>query len=280
MSNLISAQTLHQHIQTNNQTLRIIDTRFNLSKPDEGQQHYQQNHIPGAQYFHLDNDLSAPVQTHGGRHPLPDLNTFIQKLESAGISNGSHVVVYDDSAGMIAGRLWWMLKYLGHDNVQVLDGGLSAWIRAGYELSNDTPQFEKGVFTADIQSDKLVDVAYVKEQLDNPDVLLIDARAAARYRGDVEPLDKQAGHIPSALNLPFEDNLKDGMYKPAEELAERYADAEEVEEIIVYCGSGVSATHNLIALAEAGYPHAKLYLGSWSDWSSYENNPVATGDEP
>jgi thiosulfate/3-mercaptopyruvate sulfurtransferase len=277
MKPLITPDALHDQLQL--PELRIVDVRFDLSDPQAGRAAYAQAHLPGAHYLHLDEHLSSPAQRHGGRHPLPDMARFQEMLEAIGISNSSHVVVYDDSAGMFAGRLWWLLRYVGHDRVQVLDGGLSAWQRAGYPLTAELPEVSRGSFTLNLRPEMQVDMQYVRDNLENPEVLLIDARGRARYRGESEPIDAQAGHIPGALNLPFEDNLAGGSFKSPAALSEQYQAALEAEEVIVYCGSGVSAAHNLMALETIGVS-AKLYVGSWSDWSSYPENPVATGDEP
>jgi thiosulfate/3-mercaptopyruvate sulfurtransferase len=210
------------------------------------------------------------------------MQNFVKKLGERGIGNTSHVVVYDDASGMYAGRFWWMLRYVGHDQVQVLDGGLSAWLEAGFPLSTALPDHEAQNFAVQLRSELLVDMGYIRRNLENPDVILIDARAAERYRGENESLDPKAGHIPGALSLPFAGNLKGKYFRSAAELKERFAEfeLEESEELVVYCGSGVSASHNLLALEEAGIKGAKLYLGSWSDWSSYGENPIATGEEP
>lgn len=280
MSNLISSEALKTRL--GDDKLRIIDTRFALTAPEAGREAYAAGHLPSAVYFDLDKDLSSPPGEHGGRHPLPDMEVFAAKLEAAGISNSSFVVVYDDQANMFAGRLWWLLRYAGHDEVAVLDGGLSAWTEAGFETTRDVPTFDKGVFTLDLRPEMLADMDHVRRNLDNPNVLLVDARGADRYRGENETMDPKAGHIPGALSLPYTDNLDGKRYKPAETLKARFKDLglDEAEEVIVYCGSGVSASHDLIALEEAGIKNAKLYVGSWSDWSSYPRNPVATGEEP
>ncbi len=277
MSNLIQAAELQGIAGQEN--VRIIDVRFALNDPKKGRSLYQEGHIPNALFLDLDEDLSVPPSEHGGRHPLPDMQAFAKKLGRLGISEKHHVVIYDDAAAVFAGRLWFMLRLLGHKKVQVLDGGLRAWLAEANDLSQDIPAFEAVDYTAVLRDDMLVDAEYISRNLDNPNVLLIDARGKERYRGDSEPLDKKAGHIPSALNMPYTDNLKDGKYKASNELKERFSDVKDAEEIIVYCGSGVSANHNLIALEEAGIKGAKLYVGSWSDWSSYDNKPVATGDE-
>jgi thiosulfate/3-mercaptopyruvate sulfurtransferase len=180
---------------------------------------------------------------------------------------------------MFAGRFWWMLRYLGHGSVQLLDGGFTAWQEGGFEITSEVSTFESTDFKASLQAAMMVDREYVMRRLGDPDMLLIDARAVERYRGEVEPIDPEAGHIPSALNLPFAGNLHKGRFKSAEELRERFVAAEEVEDVVLYCGSGVSAAHNLIALEEAGIEGAKLYLGSWSDWCSFQDAPIATGEE-
>ena len=277
MSNLISARDLHDRL--NNPDLVVIDTRFDLQHPDRGRQDYGAGHIPGAVYMDLDKDLAAPPEAHGGRHPLPDMQGFANTLECAGISNSSVVVVYDDSSGVFAGRLWWMLRYSGHDAVKVLDGGLGAWQEAGFETSAEVPVAEQGVFTLDLRPEMVADMREVRSKLEDPNTLLVDARGAERYRGDSEPLDKKAGHIPGALNLPFAENLQEGRFKDAAALGERFEDLSEAEDVIVYCGSGVSAAHDLLAMDEAGLRNARLYVGSWSDWSSYDDAPVATGEE-
>jgi len=282
MSNLISAAALaalsHDHV-------RIIDCRFRLQDPAVGRALYAEGHIPGAQFFDLDDDLSSPpaANGHGGRHPLPDIDTFVTRLQAAGISHDTLVVAYDDMGGLFAGRMWWLLKYLGHDQVQLLDGGVQAWQAAGYDLDTAVPSFSHGDFAATLRPEMTATIDDVKDNLDVPDVLMVDARAAERYRGDTEPLDKQAGHIPGAINLPFAGNLAGepagGLFKDKDALAERFADLQEAETVIAYCGSGVSAAHNVLVMDEIGIK-SKLYPGSWSDWSSRDDTPVATGEEP
>jgi thiosulfate/3-mercaptopyruvate sulfurtransferase len=282
MSNLLSAAAL---AALPSEQVRIIDCRFRLQDPSVGKTLYDEGHIPGAQFFDLDEVLSRKpaANGHGGRHPLPDIDTFVGHVQDAGISSDTLVVAYDDMGGLFAGRLWWLLKYLGHDHVQLLDGGLQGWQAAGYDLTTDVPSFAKGNFAANPRPEMVASIDEVKNSLDVPDVLLVDARAPERYRGDSEPLDKQAGHIPGAINMPFADNLmgglEGGLFKDPDALTERFADLEEAETIIAYCGSGVSAAHNVLAMDEIGIK-SKLYLGSWSDWSSREDTPIATGEEP
>lgn len=278
MSNLISPNELASLL--GDPGVVVVDTRFELSDPGAGRRLYEAGHIPGAVYLDLNEDLSAPPQKHGGRHPLPNMEEFADRLECAGISNSSRVVAYDADGGMFCARLWWMLKYSGHDAVQVLDGGYAAWLGAGLEVSERVPEPARGVFTLDLRPQMLADYAEVRAKLGHPDTLLVDARAAARYRGETEPLDPKAGHIPTALNLPYTGNLQGGRFLDAAALRERFGELEEAEEIIAYCGSGVSAAHNLLALDEAGFRNARLYAGSWSDWSSHEDAPVATSEEP
>ncbi len=280
MSNLITVDELSARL--GDPALRIVDTRFSLQDPEHGRKAYEEGHIPGAIYFDLDEDLSRPQPpgTPGGRHPLPDMGAFAEKLGERGIGNEHHIVVYDDSGGMFAARFWWMLRYAGHDRVQVLDGGLGAWLEAGQAVTKALPSYPATRFELELRPEMLVDQGVVKAKLDNPDVLLIDARASERYRGENETLDRKAGHIPGALNKPFTENLDRGRFKDPALLAERFKEAAETEEVIVYCGSGVTAAHNVLALEEAGFKGARLYVGSWSDWTSDDANPVARGDEP
>jgi thiosulfate/3-mercaptopyruvate sulfurtransferase len=277
MSNLIQAYELYKHL--GEETLVIIDTRFNLADVNAGRNAYEAGHISGAVYFDLDKDLSGAKSEHGGRHPLPDGSTFSKKCFEVGISSDSIVVAYDDSANMYAGRFWWLLRHFtNHENVKVLDGGYSAWLEASYPISTEIPDpdlHKKGsALTLLPDGTTLVDMEYVRQNLNNPNVILIDARSADRFRGENETMDAKAGHIPGAISKPFAENLNGKQFKSSEELKERFADIPKDKEIIVYCGSGVSANHTLIALEEAGITGAKLYAGSWSDWSSYEDNPV------
>ena len=279
MKNLINTEDLHNRL--GEEDLRIVDTRFALSATEAGREAYEYAHIPGAVYFDLDKDLSSPPQKHGGRHPLPDMQAFADTLAATGISNSSKVVVYDESSGVVGGRLWWMLRYVGHRAVQVLDGGFTGWLAADYPTDAAVPSPDQGIFTLDLQADMLANMDHVRRKLEDPTTRLIDARGRDRFRGENETMDPKAGHIPGAINLPYTENLAEGHYKSVEDLSAQVADLEleGADEIIVYCGSGVSAAHNLIALEEIGIEGAKLYIGSWSDWSSYPHNPVATGEE-
>lgn len=276
MSNLISAAELHGRLGSPD--LRIADVRASLTDPGAGRRLYDAGHLPGAFFLNLEGDLSGPVGEHGGRHPLPDMFAFAATLRDHGVGDESEVVVYDDSGGMFAARLWWLLRYAGFDRVRVLDGGLSAWTAAGLPLSQDVLSPEPHALTLRLRPEMLVNMAEVRGRLGDERVKLFDARAPERYRGEVEPLDKKAGHIPGAFNKPFTENLEGGLFKSPERLRERFAEIRDGDEVILYCGSGVTAAHNALALDEAGIRGAKLYVGSWSDWSSYDENPVATDE--
>ncbi|MED1723979.1 sulfurtransferase [Brevibacillus parabrevis] len=275
MQALVTPQWLRDHM--NDERIVIADCRFALSASEQGAEEYATDHIPGALYFHLNRDLSGPKQEHGGRHPLPDPAALAALFSRAGIDEHTTVIAYDDQEMAMAGRLWWLLRYLGHDRVAVLDGGYAAWKKAGYEVTAEVPTPQARTFVPQLRPDMLVSVEGVKNR--KPEAVLLDSRAGERYRGEQEPLDPKAGHIPGARHFFYKDNLQADMTMlPAEQLRNRIADFAE-QEIIVYCGSGVTACSNLLALHQAGRTDAKLYAGSWSDWVSYSENPVATGEE-
>ncbi len=277
MSNLISVPELREALH--DPSLRLADVRFDLADPAAGARAYAVSHLPGAIHIDLDRDLSGPVAAVGGRHPLPAMEAFAARMGALGIGSGHRVVAYDDRGGLFAGRLWWLLRYAGHDRVRILDGGLPAWLEAGLEQVTTAPRHPAARFKLALRPDMVVDREHVLRQLENPAALLVDARAAARYRGEVEPIDPVAGHIPTALNRPYPENLEDGRFKPAAALRERFDFGEGFDEVVMYCGSGVSAIHNLVAMEEAGLPLPKLYPGSWSDWVSYPEALIATGDQ-
>lgn len=275
MQALVSPQWLHDHLHDDN--LVIVDCRFNLSTAEEGAAVYEQDHIPGALYFHLNRDLSGPKSEHGGRHPLPDPEAFAALLSQAGIDEHTTVIAYDDQEMAMAGRLWWLLRYFGHDKAAVLNGGYAGWKKAGYEVTAEIRTPAPRTFTPRVRPEMLVDIQAVRER--SPEVALLDSRAGERYRGEMEPLDPKAGHIPGAHHFFYKDNLNaDLAMLPVDKLQERIAPFAD-QEIIVYCGSGVTACTNLLALYAAGRKDAKLYAGSWSDWSSYDL-PVAVGPTP
>ena len=254
-----------------NPNLKIIDCRFSLNDVNLGRSQYEKAHIPGAFYFDLNQDLSSPVKKHGGRHPLPDSQTFSKKLEEIGIIKGETIVIaYDDTLNAFASRLWWLLRYFGHEKVAILDGGYSGWKTHNYPLTNEIPKSKKGSFIANIQENWALTREEVIKNKELAEVVLIDSRDSERYRGENEPIDPIAGHIPGALNLPWKSALDEkGYFKSQEEQQKRWLDYEDKEEIMVYCGSGVTACVNLFSLHLAQINKGKLYSGSWSDWCSY-----------
>lgn len=253
------------------------DCRFSLGDPSAGTTAYRAGHIPGAVHFDLEGDLSAPTTrgAHGGRHPLPDADGLARKLGAAGIGPGVTVVAYDDD-GTFAARLWWMLRYLGHDDVVLLDGALPAWRAAGGALTTETPQRPARTFTPRPHPEMVVDINAVKGRA--PEVVLLDARAAERYRGEIEPLDRVPGRIPGAVHAWWEEGLGPDRrwLSPAAQRA-RFARTVGERPAIAACGSGVSACADLVALALAGRWDVPLYVGSYSDWVSYPENPVERG---
>ena len=273
---LVDAQWLSQHI--NDLDVVVVDVRFSLANPNLGRSQYQTGHISGAYYLDLDEDLSDSVEQHGGRHPLPDWSVFVEKLTQIGINSAppTQVVVYDDSRFAFAARFWWMLRYLGHEEVSILDGGIRAWKSAGLPLSKDIPAQRKGDFAPKLQKDWTVDIRTVRQRKDGLGVTIVDARSPERFRGEVEPIDPIAGSIPGAINAFWQDaSTEKGYLKDAETLAGYWSGLNPMDKIIVYCGSGVTACVDLFSMAVAGHPMYKLYPGGWSDWCSYlvENEP-------
>lgn len=239
---------------------------------DAGLRAYAQAHIPGAVFFHLEHDLSSPEGEHGGRHPLPDPQVLAAKLGAAGVGPGVPVVAYDET-GAQAARFWWLLRWLGHDQVTVLDGGWRAWVAAKQPTTDALPAPRAGAFTPRVRPDLVVTMA---EVISRPtEQVVVDARSAARYAGVPDPLDARQGHIPGAVNRFWGDGLRpDGTWLGPEEQRARFAALPPGERLIHSCGSGVTACANLLAMAIAGLPGGRLYVGSWSDWCSYPDNPV------
>ena len=264
--------------------LVILDCRFALEDPDYGRCSYAEGHIEGAQYADLNRHLSGPViKGVTGRHPLPAAETLVQRLRAWGISADTDIVLYDDGPGAYAARAWWLLAWLGkRDGVFILDGGLKAWHGAGFPLSLDAPLVAPGTFAGTPDNRLLLDAEQLEKRLGQPELTLIDARAQPRFRGDVEPIDPIAGHIPGAQCAAFNENLDtDGRFLPAAQLKQRFAaqlQGRSPDELVAYCGSGVTACHNLFALSLAGYPLGKLYAGSWSEWITDPKREIATGD--
>lgn len=268
-SSFVSCKWLFEHLD--DPQVVIVDCRFSLADPQLGKQQYQVSHISGAYHLDLKEDLSSPVEEHGGRHPLPKPTELAEKLSAIGVnSQKTLVVAYDDSHLAFAARLWWLLRYLGHEQVAVLDGGFTGWQKAGYPVTNVIPSSRMATFVPQVQMHMVVDITAVKSRKDLPNVVLVDSRERDRYLGDREPIDKIAGHIPGAINYPWQEVIDTAGYLlPLQQQNRRWSDIENAEEILVYCGSGVTACVNLLSLDLAGIHTAKLYPGSWSDWISY-----------
>jgi thiosulfate/3-mercaptopyruvate sulfurtransferase len=255
----------------------VVDCRFDLMDTEQGRRAYAQAHIPTAVYAHLDDDLSGPPTTDHGRHPLPPAERMREVFGRLGIREAVQVIAYDDSNGAIAGRFWWMLRYLGHKSVAVLDGGWNAWVETDRSVNRGTETAKRVMFHGQPRRDRLVTVEAVSGAL-----RLVDARDPARYRGENEPIDPRAGHIPGALNHFWQRNLTvagqflgpDGLWAEFERSLGTLPD----EDTVHYCGSGVSACHNVLAQVHAGLPEPRLYCGSWSEWCRDRDRPVALGD--
>ncbi len=275
-STLVSCEVLAGHLA--DPQWRIFDCRHQLSDTAYGEQAYAKGHLPGAFFMHLDRDLSSPMNGRNGRHPLPDLQRLAGKLGAAGVSKATQVVVYDDAGGMVAGRLWWLLRWLGHDRVALLDGGIGQWVKEGRPLSTDVPKAGPAVFEYKPR-DWVVSADAVLANIAEQKFCVVDARAPDRFRGENETMDPVGGHIPGARNRFFRDNLDaDGLFRPATELRREFLAllaGKAPEQAVMQCGSGVSACHNILAMDLAGLPGARLYAGSWSEWCSDPARPVA-----
>jgi thiosulfate/3-mercaptopyruvate sulfurtransferase len=260
----------------NSKKVRIVDCRFSLANPEKGYQEYLKSHLSSAVYFDIEKDLSSPKKAHGGRHPLPSIADFINKLENAGIDENTVVIAYDNGEGAFAARFWWLLHYLGHEHVYVLDGGFTGWLAANYPVTPLITDTEKAVFNVNIKSEFMASIEEVKEIVEKKleYKVLIDSREEKRYLGLEEPIDIKAGHIPGAINLPWMEGLSGGQYKTVDLQRQRFSNIDPEKQIIVYCGSGVTATPNYLALKEAGYEKVKLYVGSFSDWISIPENKI------
>lgn len=264
----------------------FIDTRHQLSDRSWGEEGYRAGHIPGALFLHLDRDLSAKATGRNGRHPLPQPEGFVKLLRREGVRPGQQVIVYDQDIGSFAARLWWMLnKWLGYGNAAVLDGGFSAWIDAGYavssiEVESKIETVDDDMVTPDTAS-SVVTQQQVRANLDTPTFQVVDARGPERYRGDVEPIDPVAGHIPGAINRPFMANIQEnGRFKSQEKLRHEWCELlnnQPPEEVVHYCGSGVTSCHNILAMEHAGLIGSRLYAGSWSEWCADPENPMVRG---
>ncbi len=274
MKNIVSQEWLINNIAR--EDLIILDVRAELDDPDYGLREYEKGHIKGAQYVSVEDTLTGKVKIHGGRHPLPNMEKFIEDMKKLGINDDSTVVIYDDGDLAMAGRLWWQLKYSGKDKVYILEGGIKSWTQNGLEITNEVPKIkESNSLSLNIDSSMEVDINYVKSAINEDNIAIIDSRAVERYRGEVEPIDKIPGHIPNALNYPWMNLVADGKIKSKEELEEYFKDLKKYREIIVHCGSGITGTVNYIFMDEIGFK-PKLYVGGYSDWISYEDNEVVS----
>ena len=262
-----------------NPNLVIFDCRFNLSDTEAGRKAYREGHLPGSHYAHLDEDLSGEIMPGiTGRHPLPEKEQFAKKLRSWGLNNGDQVIIYDQSHGGIAARLWWMLQWLGHQEAAVLEGGWQRWMELQLPISQVIPAPSDGDFAIRSSEWQVVSASELEEKIANQVTRLVDARAAARYQGKDEPIDPVAGHIEGAISRPFLENLSEqGIFKSEKQLSSEWDQLlsdQNISEIICYCGSGVTACHNLLAMHKAGHPPGILYPGSWSEWIHDPKRPM------
>lgn len=295
---LVSADTLHAHLH--DPDWRVFDCRFSLDDPDAGRRAYALSHLPGALHADIDRDLSGPrVPGVTGRHPLPGRDVWMQTVREFGLTPAHQVVAYDDAGGAYAARLWWMLRWIGHAHVAVLDGGWRAWNSRGYPVSAEVPVFapagDRGDYAARAPLTRLIEAPSIDARRQH----LLDARGPARFRGEVEPIDPVAGHIPGAVCAPAADNLDaSGQFRSPAELGERFrrliADdagrdsgrnagrdigSDAGRDVVCYCGSGITAAHNVLAMKVAGFDEPALYAGSWSEWITDPARGVATGDQ-
>ncbi|MDH5513216.1 MAG: sulfurtransferase [Gammaproteobacteria bacterium] len=280
LTTLVDTETLSRHLDDPHWV--VVDCRFVLTDPEAGRRAYAAGHIPGARYAHLNEDLSSPVTATSGRHPLPYPKVLAEKLGHWGIDKTSQVVAYDDTFGAMAARLWWLLRWLGHEAVAVLDAGFPKWVRENRPVTTLMPRIEATQFHPTINNALWVDAGQIVGMLDAKDGLLLDARSDERFRGEIEPFDKVAGHIPGASNMPYEDNLDfTGEFMSDEALREHYLSLLgqiSPAKVVHMCGSGVTACHSILAMEHAGLSGAKLYAGSWSEWITDPKRPVAKGE--
>lgn len=276
---LVSAEQLAAHPQW-----RIFDCRHDLSNLDAGAQAYQSGHIPGAIHLHLDKDLSGPKTGHNGRHPLPDRDAFAAHMAKLGVGRDTQVVAYDSQGGVYASRLWWMMRWIGHEQAAVLDGGIGAWLKSGFALSTEVPNFTSAQRSTNALDERmLVQARALLGNLTSRELQVVDARSAERFAGRNETLDPVAGHIPGAMNRFFQTNLDPatGCFKSPEALRSEFEavlGATAADKVVHQCGSGVTACHNLLAMEVAGLAGSRLYPGSWSEWCSDPSRPIIAAD--
>ncbi len=272
-STLVSSEALSRELSG----WRVFDCRHDLANPALGEQQYREAHIPGALFAHLDRDLSGPKSGNNGRHPLPARSAFIAWLGKQGLNASDRVACYDAGSGAMAARLWWMLRWAGHESVAVLDGGLAKWRAEKRPVTRDVPRFAETKYPDQASRAAALDVEEVEKNLKR--MLLLDARAPVRFRGEQEPIDPVAGHIPGAANRFNAENISaQGTFKSPDELRKEFQTllgAHDSSEVVHYCGSGVAACHNLLAMEIAGLAGGKLYAGSWSEWSADPKRAIA-----
>ncbi len=274
-STLISANQLNQIIS--DPSLRLFDCRFNLMKPYLGFEQFKSGHIPNSQYADLNKQLAGPLTSTTGRHPLPDKTIFQNQLQHWGIDKDSQIVVYDDAGGAIAARLWWMCKWAGIENAALLDGGIQAWTEAGHKLTQDEIKATKTDFVASYDDNLWISTEQIEHLISKSSTHLFDARANIRYRGEKEPIDPIAGHVPTAKNIPFDNNLNSkGNFLKPDQLLNLHQGNDNIGQVISMCGSGVTACHNMLARKHAGLNMGKLYVGSWSEWITDHRRPIET----
>jgi thiosulfate/3-mercaptopyruvate sulfurtransferase len=277
---LLSARELHS-LQKDSKCV-VVDCRFSLDDTSAGQRQFLQAHIPGSVYAHLDDDLSSPITANSGRHPLPTAAQFASFLGRSGWQPGMEMVVYDDAGGAIAARLWWLMKYFGHDVASMLDGGISAWQAAGYGLESGVSDVSaKPPVSLAASNELVISAKEIADSLVSNGIVLVDARARERFTGEVEPLDSVAGHIPGSVNYPYSLNLdENGNFATPDLIREGmlpFISGQGVADLVHMCGSGVTACHNILAAEMAGLSGSRLYAGSWSEWIRDEKRPVTTG---
>jgi len=274
---LYSSQELHA--QLGSRAIVVVDCRFDLGDTGSGYRDYLEAHIPGAFYAHLDDDLSSSITVNSGRHPLPDKNNFASFLSRIGWQPGTRLVAYDNAGGTIAARLWWLMKYFGHDCAGLLDGGIAAWQAAGYELEGGrVTTARKTPVVLNVKSEMVTSTDQILANQGSNDMILVDVRSSERYSGQVEPIDPVAGHVPGALNYPLQLSLsQEGRFKPAQQIRESLLGllkGHPAKEVVYMCGSGVTACHTVFAAQLAGLKGSKLYAGSWSEWIRDPARPV------